>query len=96
MNHYLTTKYGKEIVLPPELMEMALANLSISENDLVKKDGEKISLRTDYQESIKENVKEAFEQASEEWARKYTSMTLHEQQIDRLFAAVTVFEEPHF
>ena len=38
--------------------------------------------------SIKNKVKDVFRQESEKWASRDTEKTLHEQQTDRLFAAV--------
>ena len=89
MNHYLTTKYGQEMVLPTELFDMALAKISLTDrfemdDDEWSDDGmmKMAKLSDNAQESIKSKIRESFENASKEWATKYTSKTLHEQQVD--------------
>merc|ERR1712060_375748 len=81
MNNELTIKYGKEIVLPEDLINDSLNMLNLKDYN-----GYKITDRDI--EVIKGRVKDVFRQESEKWASKFTEKTLHEQQTDRLFAAV--------
>ena len=81
MNDYVTGTFGEEIVLPEELLNTALERIKISGYDL-EYGGAHIS------ERFKTKIKDAFLQAREEWASKYSAKTLHEQQSRRLFAAV--------
>jgi len=81
MNNELTIKYGKEIVLPEDLINDSLNMLNLKDYN-----GYKITDRDI--ELIKGRVKDVFRQESEKWASKFTEKTLHEQQTDRLFAAV--------
>lgn len=74
MNHYLTAKYGEEIVLPDEIINEFLMRLTI-------KDG--------YVEgTTKEDIKGYLIEAREKWAKSYGAKTLHLQQQHRLFIAV--------
>merc|ERR1712060_795217 len=92
MNNELTIKYGKEIVLPEDLINDSIANLNLE--DIIKIDNEGLSNASIQMvsvaniKSIKDKVKDVLRKESEKWASSNTEKTLHEQQTDRLFAAV--------